>query len=150
MIQRIQSVYLLLVAVLMGCALVAPLCSFTLLPDAHISLTSVGMFTEAISYPTYGIVTIGLISALMAFVEIFFHKKRKLQIKLSNINAVLMILFLITVVVYAYVGMQKYDLEFSRIGSGLIFSVVAFIFNLLAKQKIKQDEKLVRSLDRIR
>jgi hypothetical protein len=151
MIQRIQSVYLLLVVVLMSVVLVSPLVSFTELePYRKLTLTSMGLFTDVISYPTYGIITIGLVCALIALVEIFLYKKRKLQIKLSAINHWLLFLFCITIAVYAYVGMQKYSFSFMRFDYGSMLSVFALILNILAKKKIRQDEKLVRSLDRIR
>jgi hypothetical protein len=101
-------------------------------------------------YPAWGILTIGMLSTLVALVEIFCYKKRKLQIKLSNMNALLIILSYITASVYTYVKMQKYELTFERIDYGLIFPIIAYFFNVLAKRKIQQDEKLVRSLDRIR
>ncbi|MDR1809295.1 MAG: DUF4293 domain-containing protein [Prevotella sp.] len=150
MIQRIQSVYLLLAAVLMGAALGSPLVSFVTPDYQNLTLTSTGLFAGVVSYPTYGIITTGLICALIAFVEIFLYKKRKLQIRLSSINYCLIVLFIVTIVAYSHAAMQKYSFMTMRVDYGCLFPFISIIFNALAKSKINKDEKLVRSLDRIR
>ncbi|GAB6012392.1 DUF4293 domain-containing protein [Viscerimonas tarda] len=152
MMQRIQSVYLLLVVVLMGLTLSFPLATFIDKAGNLFELASWGILSECqiSAYPIRGIIPIGLIVALIALVEIFCYKKRKLQIKLSHINTCLIILFYITVAVYACSGQQKLELTFPRIEFSLALPIIALIFNVLALINIKKDEKLIRSLDRIR
>ena len=151
MIQRIQSIYLLLVAVLMCVTVTSPLASFIDVNGGILQLEGLGIFQDAQKvYPTWGIISVGLLSAFIAFLEIFSYKNRKKQIRLSVVNLFLILFFYVTSVVYAYFGQQSMGIVFDKISYGSVLPVIAFVFNLLALAKIKKDEKLVRSLDRIR
>jgi hypothetical protein len=134
----------------MGATLAAPLVSFVASDYQELTLTGTGLFTKTIFCPTYGIITTGLICALIAFVEIFLYKKRKLQIKLSTINQWMIILFIITAGSYSHFLMQKYSFISMHMDYGCLFPFISIVFNALAKSKIHKDERLIRSLDRIR
>lgn len=91
------------------------------------------------------------LSALLAFVNIFLYKKRKQQIKICLITALLIVFYYVTTMVYLTTYLNKIPTEYTlSIQFGIIIPVVALILDLLAMNKIKKDEKLVRSLDRIR
>ena len=147
MIQRIQTVYLLLVAVLMTVSVFCPLLSFK---DNFIA-TGAGVFFEGNNqFPTWGVLTIGLLTSVLAFINIFLYKKRKVQVSVCYIITFLIAAFYATFYVYMNSGMQKNNWEMDSYQPCLVLPVVAFILNILAIIKIKKDEKLVRSLDRIR
>lgn len=151
MIQRIQSIFLLLVAVLMGVTVTSPLLSFQ---DAHnniLLLESMGIYFESQqAYPTWGIISIAVLIAGIALVEIFSYKDRKKQMKMSAVNTILILLFYITVAVYTYFGQRTMGAVFYKVEYGIMLPFIALVFNVLAQVRIKKDEKLVRSLDRIR
>lgn len=152
MIQRIQSVYLLLVALLMGATVFTPLATFiSTSVDGSIASNSIGIYTDQgyLSH-TWGVLTFAALTTLLAFVNIFLYKKRKTQIKLCYFIFVFVLVFYGTLAVYTNVVINAQNLEFSNIGIGFILPIIALIFNFLALRKIKSDEKLVRSLDRIR
>ena len=99
---------------------------------------------------TWGLFAIGMISSLLALITVFLYKQRMLQIRLSIFNLVIMIGF------YLYFGFILYkiypveNLQFQKVGIGIIMPVIAIILTILAIRKIGADEALVRSLQRLR
>lgn len=152
MIQRIQSIYLLLVAILMGITVFSPLLQLT---DASGSITQI-MYScgihqgETLVKPLWGVLSVGGLSALMALINIFLFKKRKLQIKVGMFTTFLLLFFYITAAVYFYSYTSRTGLEFMAVYYGTILPFIALILNIMAVSRIRKDEKLVRSLDRIR
>jgi hypothetical protein len=125
--------------------------SSEVLKFVNISFNSFGMFDASVNYPTWGVVAFAALSAISAFVNIFLYRKRKLQIKLGLLTALLIVLHYITAAVYINTFLAKLSDEYViHMQLGIIFPVIALIFDLLAVLRIKKDEKLVRSLDRIR
>ena len=130
MIQRIQTLYLLLVVVLTGLALWLPLADFT-----------VGA----------GVVLVA--ACLVPLVTIFLFKRRLVQIRLCAVELVLLIGAGAMMGIYFYLCNRYFaDSEFysHTLKISLVFPLVCLVFDLLALRAIFRDEKLVRSLDRIR
>ncbi|MDR1707532.1 DUF4293 family protein [Dysgonomonas sp.] len=151
MIQRIQSVYLLLAGLLMAAATFFPLLELAGEGKFTYIFSSLGigqLFT--VQYPTWGVVFFAGLSALLALINIFLYKKRKLQMKVGTLTSLLILFFYVTLYVYFNAYTVKYGLTFSSFQFGLILPVIALIFNVLAILRIKKDENLVKSLDRIR
>lgn len=147
MIQRIQSVFLLLTALLMGGTFLCPLVGIT---DGNTSLNfhSYGIGPD---FPTWGVLSFAALSALLALVNIFLYKKRKLQVNIGYITALLIIVYYVTAMVYMNAFLARIEGEYTiNVQFGIILPVIALIFDLLAISRIKKDEKLVKSLDRIR
>lgn len=147
MIQRIQSIYLLLAAILMAVTACSPL----LVVNATQELTPMGITDAGVLIkPTWGIVATAGLSALLSFVAIFFFKKRKKQASIVNGTIFAILFFYATTLIYM---LSYYDNFFSKdiaIAFGILLPVLAIVFLLLGKSKIKKDEKLVQSLNRIR
>lgn len=102
-------------------------------------------------YPTWALIALTGISALIAWASIFLYKRRMLQIRLSVFNAILMIGF------YALFGFFVYSLQdgWKEISTwslkiGLCLPLIALILDYLAIRNIGADEMLVRSLNRLR
>ncbi|WP_108823480.1 DUF4293 domain-containing protein [Dysgonomonas sp. Marseille-P4361] len=152
MIQRIQTIFLLLTAIFMASAVFCPL--FEIVEGGKLALTfhsfGIGKMFNA-EYPTWGILTFGIISSLLAFINIFLFKKRKLQINIALITALSIVVYFIATLVYLNAYLSKLESDYNlNIQFGIILPVLALIFDLLAMTRIKKDEKLVKSLDRIR
>ena len=98
------------------------------------------------------LITIWAITLLLNFITIFLYKNRKMQMKLISITIILLFVF-IAVVFFYYSPLVEKKLsvatEFSKC-VGIYFPVISFLFLVLAFKRIKKDEKLVRSLDRLR
>ena len=154
MIQRIQTVYLLLVVVLLVATLFMPLLTLQI-GQEFFSMDASGVSSlinqEAAALgTTWGLFALTAIIALVAMVTIFLYKNRILQIRLCVFNALLMIGF------YAYVAFLVWRWQGEvpemqwQLKLGLAFPVIALILDYLAIRNIGADEALVRSLDRLR
>lgn len=150
MIQRIQSVFLLLVCILMALVVFSPLLTVLTETGAKLTFDSFGLFTKQITFFTWGIVSIGSVCAILPLINIFLYKKRKLQVKIGYLTTLMIILFYVTVFVYFNALTNKHAVSFESMQYGIIIPLIALIFNVLAIVKIKKDENLIKSLDRIR
>ncbi len=143
MIQRIQTIYLLLIAGLMLAMLFMPLGY-----AEEMVFTSKAIIQKGIIVcSTWGTFTIISTVILNALISISLYKKRALQIRLSIINIFQMIL-IYGVFFFSYFSFLK-DCKIQP-AIALSFPIIAIIFNLLAIRSIRKDEKLIKSLDRIR
>jgi len=149
MLQRIQSLYLLLSAICIAFMLKFPFANFgdQVIFDAWgVTNESNLVLHQLFDFPAYSIIGAVLILSL---VLIFLFKNRKLQITLCRLNY-LLILGLI-VLLYMNIDKLKEGLQMENTFEvGLYLPVVALAFNFLANRAIKKDEDLVRSLDRLR
>lgn len=150
MLQRIQSVFLLLAAAAMLIASVTPLATFLYNTDRAV-FEAMGVYLNGqLNDSTWGLFVIGAASSVLALFTVFLYKKRMLQIRFSIFNIVLMIGF------YLYFGFVVYQLasveslHFQKVGIGIIMPVIAIILTILAIRRIGADETLVRSLNRLR
>ena len=149
MIQRIQSVYLLVVTILMVICMCNPVGSivastyeisefgnlFIILPDG----------TK--DYSTWALFIILLIVAGLSLGTIFLFKKRMLQIRLAIFSIVMMVGYYLALL--AYIFLLAEDTTFSASWT-VCLPLVGIILNWLAIRAIGADEALVRAYDRLR
>lgn len=152
MIQRIQSLYLLIVTGLMATLAVVPV--GVLMGDGV--RVEVGAFGFSLlqgsfqsSFPVWIMGTLAVFSAFVAFLTIFLYKKRSLQTSLCSFNGVLIVLFAVMYGVLYLVGWKGFDLDFS-LNVSVIFPVIALVFNIMATKAITKDIELLSSLNRLR
>lgn len=154
MLQRIQTVYLLIIVVLTIATLFLPLAvwhagnefySF----DAS-GLSSMSTPQPELVYPAWSLFALTAVIALIALITIFLYKKRILQIRLCVFNALLMLGFygLFAFLMWVIKGQMSEASLSIRIG--LCFPLINLILDYLAIRNIGADEALVRSLDRLR
>ena len=147
MLQRIQTVYLLIIVALMTATLFLPLASIQI-GNAFCQFDATGIASaKELIYPTWGLFALVAVIALIALITIFLFKKRILQIRLCVFNAILMVCF------YALWGnAQKISGESFSFNCkiALTFPVISLILDYLAIRNIGADEALVRSLERLR
>jgi len=162
MLQRVQSLFLLGVAICMGLMLVFDIWQETNLKsgeqvvlDAYY-LTSVETpANEQIQVSgeqgTWVIAIFAVLATITAFFEIFRYNNRLTQIKLGALNSLFMASALGLSVYYSFEGetiingATRGDYEI-----GFFLPCLALIMNVLANRFIRRDEKLVRSVDRLR
>lgn len=141
MIQRIQSVYLLL-----GAAGVIGLLFINRL-WASAAVQTLAWFGPAL-------LGLGGLVALVAIGAIFLYKNRPRQRSVIVGLQVLTLLFVLVL----YAGLYLSGTLDALTGSGLSFSavlivtlpVVAYLFFFLARRGVEKDIKLIRSMDRLR
>ncbi len=149
MIQRIQTVYLLIVAVLMVVAMSVSAGSF-IAPDYTITeLTNLALVAPdgTADYQPWALFALLLLVAALALGTIFLYKKRMLQIRLTLFSSILLIGYYATLV--AFVLLLKGDAGFVP-SWGLCLPAVSLILNWLAIRAIGKDEMLVRSYEHLR
>ena len=152
MIQRIQTLYLLLVVVLTGLALWLPLVDF---PVGAETCTAFGLKDAAgiTLLPTVYLGVVLVAACLVPLVTIFLFKRRLVQIRLCAVELVLLVGAGAMMGIYFYLCNRYFaESEFysHTLKISLVFPLVCLVFDLLALRAIFRDEKLVRSLDRIR
>ncbi|MDX9694495.1 MAG: DUF4293 domain-containing protein [Bacteroidales bacterium] len=152
MLQRIQTVYLLVVAILMGSMFFYPYAELLAADNQVFAYYFNGLFiegNESAYFLTIPPAILLSIITLVSIVTIFLYQKRILQIRLSAINLMLML---------GYIGLNYYYIKsFSSQLTGVIsynliviFPLISAVLTYLAIRAIGKDEALLRSLDRIR
>ncbi|NNC83540.1 MAG: DUF4293 domain-containing protein [Flavobacteriales bacterium] len=147
MIQRIQSLFLLLVILCLGAMFLTDIASIgdTILDVHGIQGADVEPF---LPFPISGLV-IGVI-LLTAFV-LFSFKNRKRQLMLGRLNYLL----ILTMVVLIFLSISDLQEKLENTDPNpyhlaAYLPIIALGFHLLANRAIKRDEELVKSLDRLR
>ncbi|RZL48138.1 MAG: DUF4293 family protein [Pedobacter sp.] len=152
MIQRIQTIWLLLAAITIACLLFIPVVTKTT-GNIEYSIIASGLYEKAngVSKKIEAFLPL-LIStiavAIMSLVNIFNFRNRTNQKRFILANVVLIIGLSFWYSQYA----KKIPggLEAATYGIGLFLPLLAIIFCLLAMRGINNDEKLIRSADRLR
>ncbi|WP_109694707.1 DUF4293 domain-containing protein [Chitinophaga deserti] len=149
MIQRIQSLYLLLAA-LAGVAVAR----FDLWKATYTkgNVAGVDTFNATSNYMVFIVLIIGI---LLSVGCIFLYKNRQLQFRLTVVNILLSIGILALIYLKIQESAQKLSAEgaVSLRGSYLIpafLPVVMIVLLFLAARGIYKDQKLIKSLDRLR
>ena len=148
MIQRIQSIYLLLAAVLLIVTICLPLGYFTDADGVVHVFKSMGMEFNGSFQATTGILSILVLNAIVALSTIFLYKNRVLQIRMSIFNSLLIVGFYI-----AFIGFYfafKSEANTFSMGWALALPLIAIILNILALRAIKKDDGMVKAADRLR
>ncbi len=150
MIQRIQSLYLLISSILMLGVLYLPLASADLFKVTAFGVVSTGgeLMQDA---STYYFALPLVITLLITAASIFLFQNRKRQM------AVIRLTFIFFAFTFLLLGLCIKDVQ-NLLKQGDEFSFdfafylpfVSFILNFLALQAVRKDERLVRSIDRIR
>jgi glucan phosphoethanolaminetransferase (alkaline phosphatase superfamily) len=159
MIQRVQSLLLLAISVLLIVFLFVPIWERQVTTETGTEKLSLNAFKASHSRGeqvvaeknVWYIAAVALLAAGVAFYSTFQYKKRLRQIKLGLLNALLMSAVLGSV----FLGIsQANDLakgeKEEEFLIGFFFPIIALILNLIANRFIRKDENLVRSADRIR
>ncbi|MFD0977822.1 DUF4293 domain-containing protein [Salinimicrobium gaetbulicola] len=136
MLQRIQTIYLFLAA----------LVSAGLIFVFSIGENNAGeaVFAQDILL-VFGLF---LASAALSLVTIFLFKNRKLQFVLGRLNIILN-LILLGLFVYWSLNISG-ESNISEKGIGMLIPIISIVFLVLANKAIKKDEDLVKSVDRLR
>lgn len=138
-IQRIQSVYLLLVTILMA------IYSFS---DVVLVKTIAESFEKIRLYDLSLVAFIlSLLVTLLSFVTILKFKSMKLQIALCSVNIMLVLTQLVVMVVDA-LGLTTAQFDQFLLSNSL--PLLSVVFLVLSISSIKRDMKLLSSYDRLR
>lgn len=155
MIQRIQSVFLLISIVLIGVCLCSPLGSYVGNDSfVHGILTNTWLFDvdykESYLYSAALFVVL-MLAGIVTILSLFGYENRVRQMRWTMLSCILLVLYYLSFVGFAiYYGKTKYPGAHFQIAFYACFPILSFIFNLLAYWRIRHDERMVRAADRIR
>ena len=155
MIQRIQTVYLLIVASLFIALMFLPLAviqSGNILYSFDVTGLSTLTQPSTLVFPTWSFIALVAIIILLSFVIIFMYKKRILQIRMCVFNTILIIGFCALFGFYLWQFGKSPELPDMKISMRLwaAFPIISIILNYLAIRNIGADEALIRSMERLR
>jgi Na+-translocating ferredoxin:NAD+ oxidoreductase RnfD subunit len=135
MIQRIQTIWLLLAAA----------ASFaTLKLSFYSGNKDNNLFEELTGSSHFLLMILSVAVGLLALITIFLYKNRKLQIRLSLLGIVLQL----AVLAVYFQQLKTYVQGNFTLTSGVSFIIPVFF--ILAWLGIRKDEKLIKSMDRLR
>lgn len=154
MIQRIQTVFLLIAGILIGALFFVPFGKIASKEGSIYLFDMKGIYLEGIPnpeiiYSSLPLVILMAVSLIFIFATIFKFKNRILQMKLSRIN-IFMQLGSAGLIFYNLYSCAKTLSGVYSFTIFLVFPLIASILIYLALRAIKKDELLVRSIDRIR
>lgn len=143
MIQRIQSVYLFLASLSVFGQFGLPYASGTPTEASALADGQINLFDNI------GLLGLTVLGGLTSIIAIFLFKNRGLQMRIAG-AAVFVSLLLI--VLAAFICKQSYDASNGALhfGAGLALPVLSVVLNWLASRAIRKDDKLVKSMDRLR
>ena len=144
MLQRIQTVYLLLAALLSGgLTFFVPFWS----DGNEIPLELADMLNGGDNL-LKTVPFLFIASGILSLVTLFLYKNRSRQIIYNRLNIVINFI-LLGIVVY-YLLMLPGEAEVSEKGIGVVIPLVVIVLLALANKAIIKDDKLVKSVDRLR
>lgn len=143
MLQRIQSIWLLLAAAFAAITFRFPFYTGSRIVDAA---TGTSGHAELNATSTVWLTILTVLAGAIAFVTIFLFDNRKLQLKLSYLGIFLTIVLL---VVY-FLETANFTVGTGTFALSCIFPFAILGFYILAARGIWKDEKLVKSMDRLR
>jgi hypothetical protein len=154
MIQRVQSLFLLLTILLSVLFPVGVIIRFSeganeiFLRYDGISKAAQGTDAESLKQ-IFPLTVLMLIIPFLSMIIIFLYKKRKLQMRLIVFLIILIVAEIIALGYYVFYIAGSFNAELT-FGIKLIIPALMLISSLLAYRFIKKDEDLVRSYDRLR
>lgn len=155
MIQRIQTVYLLLTAILGVLFLTGGILIFTSTTSNDLIVRLTGIYTvggesgiEKIYTPVL-LPAILIIIPVISLITIFLFKNRKLQMK-SNLGLIILIMVLILLLLFQIISISsEFHVNFSP-GLKLGIPLLMMICSVMSYRAIRKDEDMVKSFDRLR
>lgn len=154
-IQRWQSVFLFITAVMMACFTFMQLGQVQL-ENYSLNFTTLGFTYEGIATDgaptgyymhTWGFFIVSLLTILLPLINIFLFKNLNLQKNVCIIEVFLMLAILAMGVVYGY---YTFDTNYVSWSSVIIAPLLALICNFIAYFMISADQKLLKAADRLR
>ena len=144
MLQRVQTLYLLAVVGFMTALCFTPMATYV----------ADGIEGAFVAFDFWWVGALFALAALLSFVVIWLYKNRLLQVRLLCVELALLVGAQVFALWYA-IGFTKGvaalgEMTMSSIKTPTLFPLVCIICVWLAIRAILKDERLVRSLDRIR
>lgn len=156
MIQRKQTLFLLVVIIASVLMFFFPLAGFYGIKDSLIlsiqsvkSLVPGNVFPNSLSF-VLPLMAGNIFVIVFSLVSIFLFKNRKRQMHIIRLNILVEVLFLGLFFFFYVSTLEKTSGGLAEYKAGVFMPMVALIFLVLAYFGVLHDERLVRSADRLR
>jgi len=155
MIQRIQSIYLLLTTIMSVLFLKGSFLRFINNAGSELAIDFMGinqMNNEKgfeLVEQMIPLTVIFILIPLISFLAIFLFKKRRLQLRITLIVIILALLLIMIVVYYVISVIHNYQVILIP-GIKMFLLPLILLFALLAYRSIRKDEDLIKSYERLR
>ena len=151
MIQRIQTVYLLLIVACTLCSLLLPVGTLHQegIPIADFYNLCIIRADTTRSYTPWAMFLLLALTSIAAATAIFLYKHRMLQVRFCVFGAILLIGYYVVWGMFVKILTSQYDATYALHWS-VALPAVALILYWLAFRGIMKDELLIRSLNRLR
>ncbi len=153
MIQRKQSLYLFVAGLLMFLLFFMPIGEFLSASGEMYEFSAFNIqktgeeATTVLS--TFALGILYALTAVISVFNIFLYKKRTVQMRFCIFNIILYLAIGGLIYFYLSIGKEKIDGSFTFLYP-VTFPAISLVLTYLAYRGIRKDEKLIRSLDRIR
>jgi len=147
MIQRIQTVFLILAALAFLALFRFPFAVSDIAQSGFLSDKDFDVFDSPV------LIVLAALGGLLAIISVFLFKNRPLQVRLTYLTIILGVLLLVAaVVLFLNEDNSQQVIDKGQISDsiGLYMPVLSLVFGFLAARFINKDEKIVRSADRLR
>lgn len=150
MIQRIQTVYLILVTLVLVACMCLPV-GFLVQENGNVfEFMNLGIDGYGVTDRSpWGMFAILLLSAIIAVLSIFLFKNRMLQIRMTIFNSVILIGYYIVFIVFTVVMQSRLEATYN-LAWGICLPFIALVLNYLAIRAIGKDEVMIKAADRLR
>lgn len=160
MIQRIQTLYLLLVVALGITLCFVPVVQFVTPDGAEVvrawELSAMGLIETTINdLPAvelnglWGLLLASVIIPVLALIDIFLYNKRLLQARLNIFTIMLCLGYYGVLAIYIYLAKLVIDVDVYVMGWACL-PLVCLVLTVMATRRILKDEAMVRAADRLR
>jgi hypothetical protein len=155
MIQRKQSIYLLLVSALMSLMIFFPVESFLLSDGMNTLLYSTGIKVPEVNpdhfiFHTYSVTVLIFIIMILSFINIFLYGNRIRQMRICVYTILLLFGLIVMMGFIYYYTHNQLDVIRHKFRLPAIIPVVSIIVLFQAFRGIRKDEELIKSYDRLR
>jgi hypothetical protein len=155
MLQRVQTIWLFFATAAIFSLFLFPYLQVLNADGSARALKVTGVYEQingqvVQTQPFLALTVATVILGLLPFVIIFFYRNRKRQINICYLTIVAILGYSFWLVQTAKNVLGNITLQMGNYGIGVILPSLAILFIILALRGIRNDEKLVRSADRLR
>ena len=145
MIQRIQTIFLLLAGGAFGALFALPFASTT-------TAETEGIFSDSVYniMDNPALLALAIAGILISLVAMFSFRKRPVQMKLGYLGMVVAILIPVVALLFFSSQVEGLSDQPTTDELGMFVPGLALIFFIVANYFIRKDDKLVKSMDRLR
>lgn len=150
MIQRIQTIYLLVVVALGITLLFMPVLQLVTPEEAaELQVWEVSAFGGAPLEGIWGLALTTVLIPLLALVDIFLYRRRILQARLNIFLVMLCLGWYGVLAIYVWLAKLSLSVDWHILPWAAV-PLICMVLTLMATRRILKDEALVRAADRIR